>query len=102
MASYPRPLLSELQRQGFKRTWRSRSGDCEMIEYTKVVGDRRLELQLWDNGKHRVSHFLNDLDVIGGGRMSTLPSEFQTVSEMRAAIQYEWSRTDHPRRKGVK
>lgn len=75
-------ILAELHAQGFKRDYHSRGGGAEIIIYTKRVGDRALELQLWDDGNHRVSHFL-------GGRMSTHPSDFRNVAEMKVAIQHE-------------
>jgi hypothetical protein len=86
-----RELLDELHRQGFKRDYRDRSGGLETIQYVKHVGDRSLELQFWEDGHHRVSHFL-------GGRMSTLPSQFRSLAEMKLAIQHELTRMDHPPR----
>lgn len=95
---YPRELLTELHRQGFKCEWRSRGGGDGCVQYTKTIGDRKLELQLWEDGTYRVSHMYNDLSIPHGGRMSTHPSEFKTVDEMKAAINHELTRNDHPKR----
>jgi hypothetical protein len=77
-------ILSELRHYLAKRTFCDNSVVC----YEFTVGDRQIDLQLWNDGNHRVSHFLR-------GRMSTVPTDFKTVEEMKAAIQRELTRTDH-------
>ena len=84
-------ILAELHLQGFKRDFHARAGGGEIIIYVLRSGVRTLELQIWSDGNHRVSHFL-------GGRMSTPPSDFHTVDEMKIAITHELTRTDHPLR----
>lgn len=89
---FARPLMTELRSQGFKRLWNDRgSKHTEAVTcYVKLVTDRRVEVQLWGaGGPHRASHFLN-------GRMSTTPTDFQSVDEMKAAIDHELTRVDHP------
>lgn len=85
-------ILGELHRQEFKRDYYSRSGGGEMAIYVKQVGSRLVDVQLWDDGAHRVSHMLD-------GRMSTLPSGFHDAAEMKIAIQHELTRADHAERR---
>lgn len=75
----------ELRRLGFKREWRTR----DAIQYTKTIGDRKIEVQLWCDGRHRASHFL-------GNRMSTAPTCFSNVGELAHVVEHELTRTDHP------
>jgi hypothetical protein len=51
---------------------------------------RKLDLQLWGDGAHRVSHWFD-------GSMNTPPTDFQTVPQMLAAIRHEVTRTDNTR-----
>lgn len=95
---YPRQLLTELQKQGFKRTDTFRSiypAGC-VVTYQKTVNDRKLDLQLWGDGNHRVTHWHSFL----GNPLSikdTPPTEFETLEQMREAIQTELTRTDYPK-----
>ena len=87
---YPKNLMAELRRQGFKResSYKSVWAGNNVVIYKKMVGDRELTAQLWLTGGHRVSHMLN-------GHGSTVPTDFGTVKELRAAIAHELTRTDH-------
>lgn len=61
-----------------------------MVQYKKTVdATRRVEVQLWGDGKHRAAHWI-------GGRMATEPTEFADVPSMHDAITHEETRTDHP------
>lgn len=84
------PLTRELHRMGFARE----GTDRDPLLYTKVVGARKLDVQLWKDGNHRVSHWIDGVTPLG--RMCTVPTPFHTVDEMRAAFDIELTRTDHP------
>lgn len=87
-----------LKALGFKRTHRGRSEhDCHVYE-KQHNEEIKLELQLWPNGHHRVTHWqpytYKDMDgnVHIGSHMRTTPTDFQTVEEMKAAIEHESTR----------
>lgn len=84
-----RPYSMALRREGFTKEWDSRAGGCRCVQFTRTTDDRKVEVQLWDDGRHRASHFLR-------GRMSTLPTDFANPEEMLGAITREMTRTDHP------
>lgn len=68
------------------------------LTYTKVAVSTRdefrvVDVQLWRDGKHRSSHFLN-------GSMTTHPSEFTDIEGMVKAVEHEATRKDHPRDHG--
>jgi hypothetical protein len=84
-----REIFAALREDEFTSDSDSRAGGCRVVEWVKTVGERRLEVQLWADGRHRVTHWLN-------GRMCTLPTYFTDVATMRAAIARELSRCDHP------
>lgn len=84
------PFTRTLRRLGFVRDGQFK----DPLIYTKIEGDRKLDLQLWKDGAHRVSHWINGRTRFG--RMCTYPTEFKTVDEMLAAIENERTRTDHP------
>ena len=97
---YPKDLLAELRRQGFKRTSEYNGKGSEVVTYEKIVGDRKLDAQIWGDGGHRVSHFHTELTL--HGCMCTHPTGFETVKEMQEAIQHELTRKDHSRHKPLK
>ena len=86
----------ELRHLGFKRT----DKDRDIITYFKTVGLRTLEVQLWPDGAHRVTHWMSakrpDGEIVSGARHCTLPTEFKTMAEMSSAIECELTRTDQP------
>ncbi len=86
-------MIASLRRAGFERAWRSAARSC----YVLRIGARSLEVQLWDDGRHRASHMLwRPLPDGGeGGRMSTFPTDFTTLEAMWRAIFREVTRTDH-------
>jgi hypothetical protein len=84
-----REIFAALREDEFTSDSDSRAGGCRVVEWVKTVGERRLEVQLWADGRHRVTHWLN-------GRMCTLPTYFTDVPTMRAAIAHELARHDHP------
>ena len=73
-----------LRELGFTR---SSAGDPIIYE-RHMNGGRLVSVQLWRDGKHRASHRIN-------GHGTTLPSDFQTVSEMLGAVRRESSRIDN-------
>ncbi len=77
-----------LRRAGFRKTWDSRAGGARMVEYRRDDPDgRTLICQLWDDGRHRISH--NWL-----GCSKTVPSGFTTEDELTLAVEREATRTD--------
>ena len=75
-----------LRRLGFKRTDLCRSKvNGRLATYEMTHADRKLKVQLWEDGGHRVSHALK-------GREVTTPTNFRTVEEMGTAINREWTR----------
>lgn len=81
------PFFTELRRMGFKRSY---PNDRDCLIYTRMEPDgiRKLDLQLWRDGAHRVTHWI-------GGRETTVPTDFKTLGEMRAAIEDERRRMDN-------
>ena len=78
------PFTKALRKQGFKRIDAVR----DPLIYHKTVGDRKICIQLWMDGNHTASHYLNSV-------MSTQPTKFKTVNEMYFAIAEELARNDH-------
>ena len=93
-----RPFTTELRKQGFELAFRDRGGGTTCTQFVKRQGDRELHVQLWAHGLCRVSHGTHGPL---GLRQTTEPTEFETVGEMRLAIQLEWIRpsTDPESRK---
>ena len=87
-----RPFSTLLRKDGFTKEYDTVAGGGRTVQFCKTVGDRKVEVQLFDDGKHRTSHFLN-------GRMCTHPTPFETPEQMAYAIEIELTRTDHPERK---
>lgn len=92
------PFARALSACGFRR----RDAGRDPLIYSRIIRDRELEVQLWKDGGHRVSHYV--IREIPGrpaeppflGRcMTTHPTDFRTVAAMHAAILAELSRTDH-------
>lgn len=90
---WPKDLLAELRAQGFKRAWQSRAKGQEIVVYEKIVGDRKLDVQLWHDGQHRASHWHSPMSL--HGCMCTRPTEFLDLAGMKEAILIELTRTDH-------
>lgn len=59
--------------------------ECEM--WVKETDARKIDVQLWSDGKHRASHMLN-------GRATTPPTYFDTPWQMVLALSIEASRLD--------
>lgn len=85
-----RPFTRELRKQGFDFEWRDRSGGTECTQFTKRQGDRRLRVQFWKDGNHRVSHGTYSSEHCYSE--TTLPTSFKTVEGMLAAVAAEWTR----------
>lgn len=84
-----RAFIGSLHRMGFAKDYDTKAGGERTVQFSKDHGNRHLEVQLSGDGKHRATHLLN-------GRMSTHPTEFNTVTGMAHAIVREQCRTDHP------
>jgi hypothetical protein len=84
-----RPFTSELRRQGFDLEFRQRGGGTTVTQFEKRIGDRGLHVQLWADSGHRVSHGTYSKH---GLHETTKPTGFATVEEMKAAIEFEWTR----------
>jgi hypothetical protein len=93
-----RPFTRELRKAGFIFEFRDRSGGAEVTEFSKRQGDRKLRVQLWKDGAHRVSHStITKLDGgLEGENGTTIPTDFRTVPEMLLAIELEWVRPSTP------
>lgn len=84
-----RPFSTMLLGLGFIKDYDTRAGGGRIVSFKMLRGNRFVDVQLFDDGDHRASHFLN-------GRMCTFPTTFKTPVEMVKAIEYELKRTDHP------
>lgn len=87
-----------LRRHGFKKTYSSRAGGCRVDEWEKDLEGRRLKAQVWQDGRHRLSHRLK---TDHGLRELTVPTEFQNPDELIAAIEREATRQDSLERLGA-
>lgn len=88
-----RPFAKVLRSAGFVKDFDSVEGGGRVVQFVNTIGERRVEVQLWYDGRHRASHMLN-------GRGSTYPTPFKTPEEMMNAIRRELTRDDHkPRTK---
>jgi hypothetical protein len=87
-----KPYSTVLRALGYTKEHDSRAGGIRTVIFARISGDRKIEIQLWGDGQHRASHFLN-------GIMSTPPTEFKTVGDMCCAICKELTRVDHPNKK---
>lgn len=77
-----------LRQAGFRKTWDTRSGGQRMTEWKREHQDgRTLEVQIWADGLHRVSHSWV-------GCSDTVPTSFKTAGEMYLAIKVEMLRCD--------
>ncbi len=85
-----RPYSTLLRSRGFVKDFDSRAGGVRAVCFSKTVGNRMLAVQLWGDGAHRVSHYLD-------GRMTTIPTGFTDTLGMLNAIQKELTRTDQGR-----
>lgn len=81
------PFARELARVGFER---ERHKGCDPLIYEWDIGNgRRVDVQLWKDGNHRVSHSIQ-------GCWATSPTSFKTIAQMHEAIGREAQRTDRP------
>jgi hypothetical protein len=85
---------------GFKPNSASAFDDAICYHWIKRIsepkfpeGHRLLDVQLWTNGKHRISHMIYT-DAVRGLE-NTTPTEFTTVAEMLPAIEFESTRQDN-------
>lgn len=82
-------LCRKLRLLGFKREW-TQHGCYKVVCYSATYPNgRKLFVELWADGGHRVSHVLN------GHGNGAPPTDFKTLAEMCAAIERELTRTDH-------
>jgi hypothetical protein len=90
-----RPYARVLREQGFKcdYVYSGSQHNHSVRCFEKTESARQLTVQLWGDGKHRVSHA-----AVGkhGPHSTTTPTSFFTVAEMKLAILYEWVRPSTP------
>lgn len=92
-----RPFTDVLRKQGgWILEYDSAAGGMRCRTYSKVIGERKIDIQFWSDGNHRVSHWIGITPH--GGRMCTLPTDFEDIEGMLRAIDIELTRTDHPTR----
>lgn len=75
-----------LRQAGFTQQPLIRTSGQRRITWTKMVGDREIEVILWSQYDHSVNH-----SVAGG--CNTRPVNFTDVETMLAAIETEKTRT---------
>lgn len=85
-----RRFCTRLYALGFQRE----DNNANPIAFFKIEGNRRIDVHLWKNGCHRVSHAI--MGPAGGWRWSALPTDFRLFTEMEPAIERERIRADHP------
>lgn len=79
----------ELRKLQFKKTFDTRAGGCRCCSYEKTIDAvRTLDLQVWADGQHRVTHNIR-------GCTATTPTEFHNIAQMHTAIAHETTRTDN-------
>jgi hypothetical protein len=86
------PFTRRLKALGFYRQDTGR----DPLVYLKDMGHRRLDVQLWRDGKHRASHWMLFPGDHRRGHQCTLPTDFATIEQMDAALKAEATRNDHP------
>lgn len=84
------PFQKRLRELGYKRKFADKDVQTYEKQETPI---RRVDVQLWFDGKHRASHFFRRKEYES---MCTHPTEFETVEGMERAIKRELDRTDHP------
>ena len=87
-AKEKRALLREARNLGFKDDFKDRDVTQLCCVYALV---RRLDLQIWADGKHRVAHAIA---TPSGWRWTTAPTPFIDLCGMYRAIAFEWSRPE--------
>lgn len=91
-----RQLLREARNLGFVDDGKpARGGGCVVYLMTCTRGKRRLSIQIWDCGKHRVSHGTSTYrgaQGFVGFRETTPPTDFEDLTGMYRAIAFEWQR----------
>jgi hypothetical protein len=85
-----RPFTDALRRHGrWQRDYDSRCGGGRTVQFSHLVDEHRcVEVQLFDDGRHRATHAYRC-------HMTTLPTEFSDVAGMLRAIEIESTRTDN-------
>lgn len=83
-----------LRKRGFRKDSSFHGGGIRTDLWKKDLGNGRiLELQLWGDGKHRVSH--SAIGEFGRSRI-TVPTEFTVEGELDSAIKFETDRPHTP------
>lgn len=90
-----RPYISTLKFMGFTQDYDSRAGGSRTVQFSRVTGRRRVEVQLFEGGAHRASHMYYRDDACNYGRMTTYPTPFSSGAGMLSAIAHEMTRTDN-------
>lgn len=89
------PFTNRLRQLGFKQAGRTHicflgGATGRLLTYEKVCDDgRRLKVQLWPSGYHRVSHWM---PMGRGWRSNGVPTSFSSIEGMEKAIERETKR----------
>lgn len=90
-----------LRKFGFRKMFSQTAGGERMTQWKRdePVDEqtlfRTLVIQIWASGGHRVTHdIFRDPERQRGGS-STVPTEFNNLGELRAAIEIERTRADN-------
>lgn len=88
-----REFAMRLKKLGFRRV---HPNDREVLMYERYDTDvnRILDVQLWSDGKHRMSHWRCKADG-SKASMSTTPVAFNSCKMLDACIEHERTRTDY-------
>lgn len=83
-----------LRKRGFRKDGSQRAG-IRTDFWEKDLGNGRvLELQLWGDGRHRISH--SSVTERGGRSCVTVPTGFTDEAGLDAAIEFEVGRPHEP------
>lgn len=90
-----RPFIMALRTLGFERDFDSRAGGARIVQFKRAFGQRDVEVQLFDDGRHRASHMVFSDPERFRGLMDTLPTDFSDGAGLLDAIICEASRPDN-------
>lgn len=90
-----RPFIMALRTLGFARDFDTKAGGGRIVQFKRAFGQRDVEVQLFDDGRHRASHMVFSDPKRYRGLMDTLPTEFSDGAGLLDAIICEATRTDN-------
>lgn len=88
-----RELLREARNLGFIDDGKPDRSGCGVYFLTCTRHGRRLHLQIWGDGRHRVSH--GTLTTSGSSHQTTEPTNFTNLTGMYRSIAFEWQRPSY-------